>query len=470
MKVSKQLKTALLVFVILGVCIAALSFFQPIRAAHRQQGITLTDRAATTLASVSVKNGFGSYTVTLENGVYFCEALRGLPISSPALDELAENCTSLHAVSRVKTPKDLSEIGLAKPRATVEIRFTDDTDLSFTLGARVPEEKAYYMQLSGSGAVYIISEASVSDFLVDVSHFVDLSLADNLNEAVELPAQMSFHSAMADFVIEQLPETTTDGFGNHFTHRIESADGSEAGFVDPTEFENYFARLHELRASSIVQLFPSPEELASFGLAPDNPAGISISFTIGKQTTTLRLGNRSDDVYYVYKDEVPVVYTLPLTQVPWDNVTYYALMSRFVAAPNLAQISHIEVSFPDGQYDIVVDGQTASCNGVWLSQRTFSGLYKLLCGARAEYEITGPADSTLPELTLTFWYTQTAEELATRTPTRSTTVRFLPYGLRRYAIEVDGAARYAVRAAYVSKVTETMLSLRDGMEITSAWF
>jgi len=76
----------------------------------------------------------------------------------------------------------------------------------------------------------------------------------------------------------------------------------------------------------------------------------------------------------------------------------------------------------------------------------------------------------LPELSLTFWYTQTAEELATRTPARSTTVRFLPYGLRRYAIEVDGVARYAVRAAYVSKVTETMLSLRDGMEITSAWF
>ena len=97
MKVSKQLKTALLVFVILGVCIAALSFFQPIRAAHRQQGITLTDRAATTLASVSVKNGFGSYTVTLENGVYFCEALRGLPISSPALDELAENCMRCRA-------------------------------------------------------------------------------------------------------------------------------------------------------------------------------------------------------------------------------------------------------------------------------------------------------------------------------------------------------------------------------------
>lgn len=470
MKVNKQLQTALLVFGILGIFIAALSFFQPIRAAHRPQGITLTDRAATTLASVSVKNGFGSYEVILENGTYFCEAMRGLPISTPALDTLAESCTSLHAVSRVKTPNDLSEIGLAKPRATVEIHFNDDTDLKFTVGARLPGEAAYYLQLSDSGAVYIVSETSVQSFLTDVSHFVSLSLADNLTDATELPSQLSFHSSVADFSIEELPETATDGFGNRFTHRIQRADGSETNYVDPAQYENYFARLHDLQATSIVQLFPSPEELASFGLAPDNPAGISISFTIGKQTTSLRLGNRSDDIYYVYKDEVPAVYTLPLAQAPWDTATYYALMSRFIAAPALAAIDRIEVTFPEGEYEIVVDGETASCNGVSLSQRTFSGLYQLLCGARAEYELTTPADPTLPELTLTYWYRQSPEEIAARTPQRSMTVRFLPYGLRRHAIEIDGLARYAVRGTFVTKVTETILSLRDGMEITPTWF
>lgn len=470
MKMNKQLQTALLVFGILGVLIAALSFFQPLRASHRQQGITLTDRATTTLVYVSVKNGFGSYEVTLENGVYFCEALRGLPISTPALDELAERSTSLHALTRVKPPKNLGEIGLAKPRATVEIRFSDDTDLQFSIGARVPNESAYYLQLSGSEAVYTISEASVQSFLTDVSRYVSLTLADNLTDAAELPDELRFHSAAADFTVAKMAAPAADGFGNRYTYQIARIDGSEAGYVDSAQYKNYFVRLHELQASSIVQLFPSPEELASFGLAPDNPAGISISFTFGKQTTSLRLGNRSDDIYYVYKEGVPAVYTLPLAQTPWDNVTYYALMSRFIAAPNLTQIDRIEVDFPDGGYDITVDGTTASCNGVSLSQRTFGGLYQLLCAARAEYELTSPPETTLPELTLTFWYRQTEEELAAKTPARSMTVRFLPYGLRRHAIEVNGVARYAVRSTYVSKVTETLLALRDGMEVSPTWF
>lgn len=105
MKINKQFLTALLVFLVLGVCTLLLFFLLP-SAAHgaAAEPVTLSDRAQNAFASAEVTNAGGSYTVTAEDGVFACDLLAGLPVSQAAFEQLAQQCTSLTAEGPVAPP------------------------------------------------------------------------------------------------------------------------------------------------------------------------------------------------------------------------------------------------------------------------------------------------------------------------------------------------------------------------------
>ena len=52
---------------------------------------------------------------------------------------------------------------------------------------------------------------------------------------------------------------------------------------------------------------------------------------------------------------------------------------------------------------------------------------------------------------------------------RTDVVRFIPYGAKRCAIEINGSAAYVVRSAYVTRVLEAMDGLGSGQPVSAAW-
>lgn len=461
MKINRQLRTALIVLVVLGAAAFCIVHFNPFSTQHQPQSITLSDRAAGALATVRVRNAAGSYTVTREDEAYRCAQLSDLPTSETAFDTLAEHCTGIVATSSAKLPDEPDALGFDRPKAVVEITFSDDSGLTLTLGNQTADGTAYYLRLTEGGTVYLLSAKDAAVFLADVTNYVDLNLAT----FDSLPATIELKNAKAGLLTAQsLAEPATDGEGNIYDYTL--SDETRTTFADTESLQSFFGGLTNLKALSVVQLSPTLDELVSYGILDNAGQPVhTLTFGSGDTMIALSVGNRSGEYYYVYKSGVNVVFSLALDDMTWDNVSFYLLMSRWPLAPLMADVASITAQTENGAYEITIDGATANCNGMPLSDRTFAQLYQLLFSFQAEYEIDGQLQPILPDLTLTIRYRAPGADGAPRTDV----VRFVPYGLRRDAIEINGTALYAVRSTYAARVSEILLNLYDGMEISSSW-
>ncbi len=54
-------------------------------------------------------------------------------------------------------------------------------------------------------------------------------------------------------------------------------------------------------------------------------------------------------------------------------------------------------------------------------------------------------------------------------PYRTDVICFIPYGPKRHAIEINGAALYAVRSTYATKVLGVLATLQDGQQVPASW-
>ena len=70
MRMNTELRAALAVSALVAFLAAALSFLAPYTEGQLSSSITLTDRAFAVLRQVEVRNDHGSYTLTLEDGVF----------------------------------------------------------------------------------------------------------------------------------------------------------------------------------------------------------------------------------------------------------------------------------------------------------------------------------------------------------------------------------------------------------------
>lgn len=468
MKQNKPLFTAVCVFAVLGVLVWLLSFLGHISDERRPVTITLSDRAAAVLSQVQIKNDSGSYTVSLSDGIYHCPELSGLPCSQQAFDLLAQGCTQIVATSNLHISEE-QDLGFDRPHAQVDIVYIDDTIINLTIGAQDEDSGGYFLRLSENGPVYLLSQEDASLFLQDVTCYMSLELVNNTSESETFPEQIHFSNQNGRFDISLLPHPFVDGAGNLLEYTVSSSDG-RSGYADTESLTACFFSLNTLQAGRVVQLTPTPEELVSYGLTNQSGDWVHpLYYTINGEETRLALGNRSGDYYYICKEGIDAVYTLPIAQMGWENADYFALMNRNLFAPNMEEVAQIEavVRTENGtdKYVFQLDGTTAVCNGISLSDRDFSEIYQLLISFEAEYEMEDPAENILPELTLTFTMNPEEEDAKAQTHT----VRFIPYGLRRHAIEVDGEARYAIRSSYVQTVAAGLSAIVQGQAVASGW-
>ena len=467
MKINKQFFTSLLAFTVLGVLAVSLSLFFPSSRSEAPTEVTLSDRAQNAFASVEIINAGGAYSVTAEDGVYSCDRLAGLPLSQSACDELARECTSLTAVGPlVQDPDAPVDYGFDFPLAQAQATYSDGGGISIEVGAQITGTDQYYIRVNGGNTVYQIGRSSIRYLLSDISSYLDLSLSPVEEAGNALPSSIEWTTNGQTLRLDRLPIPQTDGMELSYSYQLA---GDRLSYVDPDAFTTYFDQLSTLRADGVVTLYPSEPELKEYGLSDESDYS-TLSFTLLGQSVTLRIGNFTGNFYYLYREGVPAVYRLNLSEAHWIGVTRYALMSRYLMAPALDTLREIQIEASGQTYLFDLTETSVSFNGEFLSQETFEQFYRLLCSLRAEYEMEDPMQNIPPDAVITFVYD---EPLAgTELPDsgyRTEVIRFIPYGVKRHAIEIDGTAQYAVRSSYLSRLLFVLSDLQDGQEIDPTW-
>ena len=468
MKISKQFLTALLVFLSLGCFALLLSVFLPSAQPSSKEGsVTLSDRAQNAFSSVEIENASGNYTITYDGEGYHCDQLKGLPLSTDAFDELAQECTSLTAWGPLEQPKDpdspAPDYGFDLPLARAEAVYSDGGGILIEVGSQIAGTDQYYIRVNGSQSVYRIDRASIRYLLAEPSVYLDLSLAPSRSDGTVLPSSIKLTTGEESIELERLRTTQTDGAGFSYNYRLV---GPRPYYVDPDAFKTYFGDLNTLKATDVVTLYPTEVELREYGLSAEQPRSV-LSFTVLGEQVTLRIGDFSGSFYYVYREGVPAVYRLSALAVTWEGADEYALMTRYLMTPDPDTLREIRVEGTGVSAQFVKTSTGWNWNGDPLSGETFDSFYRLLCSLRAEYEIEDPVQNILPEMTVTFVYDEpTGEE---EPEYRTDVIRFVPYGIKRHAIEINGEARYAVRSTYVSAILSALSGLWDGQVLNLSW-
>ncbi len=475
MKINKQFLTALLVFLVLGIGTLLLFFFLP-PAAHgaAAEPVTLSDRAQNAFVSAEITNAGGRYVVTAEDGVFSCDLLAGLPVSQAAFERLAQECTSLTADRPAPAPDEdaAPDYGFEHPLAQARAVYSDGSGIFIEVGAQIAGTDQYYIRVDHSTSVYLIGREAIRCLLADISAYLDLSLTPDGVDEDTLPSSISVFSGARSLQLEKLALPETDGAGFSYRYRL---SGSRPAYVDPDAYETYFGGLGGLEADGVVTMRPTAVDLKEYGLA-DEDACDGISFTMLGQTVRLRLGRLSGDFYYVLREGVPAIYRLSRLAVTWDDADEYALMSRYLMAPDPDKVQEILIEGGGASYHFTLDNGFVSLDGAPLTADTFDSFYALLCSLRAEYKLGDPAQNIPPDLTVTFVYTDPAGPASSPAPDgaqdsfyRTDVIRFIPYGPKRHAIEINGAALYAVRSTYVTKVLGVLATLQDGQIVSAVW-
>jgi len=481
MKLNKQILTVLAVLVVLGLLTALLFFLFPAAPRQAQPAeVVLSDRAQNAFASADITNASGHCTVSYKNGVFSCDALDGLPLSQAACELLAAQCTSLTATGPVPQPSGsgADDFGFTHPTAAVQVVFSDAGGIGIEIGARVAGTGQYYIRVDKSTSVYLVDGSAVSQLLTGVSGYLDLSLTPSGTDANTTPSRIDLLRGGTELHLQKLTSPETDAQG--VTYRF-VLDDTRRDYVDPDSYETYFGDLGTLAADGVVTMNPTDVDLEVYGLAEKDAPEI-LRYTMLGETITLRIGSKGSGFYYLYREGVPAIYRLPELSVTWDDATRYALMSRYLLAPDAADVREIDIE-TDGIVRRLVFEDTGSVtlDGTPLTAAVADSFYKLITSLRAEYELTDPVDNIAPAMTLTFIYRDRVRGAAAASPApsaapsaaaagyRTDVVRFIPYGAKRCAIEINGSAAYVVRSAYVTRVLEAMDGLGSGQPVSAAW-
>lgn len=466
MKISKQFYTSLVVFAVLGAGTVFLSLLFPQNQGDQQSEVTLSDRAQNAFASAAVTNVGGSYTVSQEDGTYFCDELDGLPLSQEAFDELARECTSLSAIGPlVQDPDQPVDYGFDFPLARVQASYSDGGGILIEIGHQIAGTDQYYIRVNGGSSVYQIDHSSIAYLLSDISSYLDLSLSPIAEDTSASPSTIRLSKGDQTLRLDRLTYAQTDGMGLRYNYQL---IGDRPAYVDPDAFNTYFDNLTSLRASGAVTLYPSEAELQMYGLSDANDY-TTLSFTLLGKSVSFRIGNCSGGFYYVYREGVPAIYRLAEGDAHWVGVSWYALMSRYLMAPALNSLRQIQIEADGQSYLFDLTGDRVRFNDKYLSDETFGQFYQLLCSVRAEYQMEEPLQNIPPEMTVTFVYNEPARQPQGGQLYRTEVIRFIPYGIKRHAIEIDGVAQYAVRSSYLSRVLAVLPSLSDGQTISPNW-
>ena len=126
----------------------------------------LTDKKIADVLSVNVVNSMGEYNVIKEGDSWTIDGLQDAAVVNTTVKTLVENVAAMTASDFVEeNAADLSKYGLDKPTAVVTVKYTDNTEFSFSMGNEVAADtsKIYFCE-TGKTTVYTYKNTALSYF------------------------------------------------------------------------------------------------------------------------------------------------------------------------------------------------------------------------------------------------------------------------------------------------------------------
>ncbi len=177
-KRKKKEMTTILVFagILLVVCVAYFAAIKHKEAKDKaaDTSVNLLQLDSSLAEKIEIVNEKGNITFQKEASGWVITDDKEFLVKQSVVESLLDKATNVTAVKCVVDTKDeLNEYGLEKPSSKVTVTLEDGTTVEVCVGDKAPAGMGYYAMLDRSKGVFIMTEDSVSEMLLDKSMFKD---------------------------------------------------------------------------------------------------------------------------------------------------------------------------------------------------------------------------------------------------------------------------------------------------------
>lgn len=318
---------------------------------------TLMEYVPADITRIDVENTSGSFSVTAqldENGasVYTLIGYEEFPQQTGIADNVANDASSLSFISVASTDGNLSDFGLSKPRATVNVTYTDETRCTIRVGGEAAASAGTYVAFGDSDTVYLVENDAVDSFLYGVLEFIDHEItasAENMEDSAPLSIVIG-GSRYSDPI--KMEKNTDEAIGSDYliTEPYQM-------FANDAESLDITGSILSLYGESVVCVNPSSGQLADYGLSSPY-ATVKAVYEKGNVVSLSTSAPDENGKLYIYNLSKKTVYTIALAAVRWANTSFDLLRPDVVLKINKDAVTNITASTGGKSYSFKVHTET----------------------------------------------------------------------------------------------------------------
>ncbi|MCL2579728.1 MAG: DUF4340 domain-containing protein [Oscillospiraceae bacterium] len=233
---------------------------------------------------------------------------------------------------------DLRVFGLNPARATVVLDFEEQGTRTIKIGDVAPGNVGVYIQLDEDGAIYLVPVTAVDNFLLTPFDYMNM----NITPMSGWP--MVFDSmTLGGAVREETGEVTI--VANRGEFELTAPFAHE---LNPLTGPGILHAAFGMIAHRVVAVNPSQADLDALGF--DRPWS-TLTVEGGEYGGFSILATQPDEagMVLIYREGVPLLYSIGEHGLLWLDVQFYQLMSPFAASPLLEELAAVQVAVFGGR-------------------------------------------------------------------------------------------------------------------------
>lgn len=451
--------------------------------------LILTEKTPEDVLSVHVVNPEGDYEIvpsgeTSEDGasLWTVAGLESADLRTSELSAAVTNAAALTARDFVEENAELEKYGLAEPKATVTVTFTDGSDYTFRIGDDVPSSSAaVYFYAENTDTVYTYTRSKLTAFQNDRFGFIETQVMPALdNETGE--EVLSFKLERKDLdepiLIEQLPLPDDPGELSVFTYQMVTP---YTVYLDLTNGAVFLQSLFGLTAQSAAWYGMEERDYELSGL---NDPSVVVTVETTKKTYTLTLGNAvgqevtdengnvSTEITGIYgmSSEVPdTLFLFDESAIPAVSVRADALISRLFLMPYIYSLKEVTYADHLGQeFTLSFEKEKEATetenavykhllNGEETDEQRLKNIYQFMISASGdELYFDGGEDELLAEIHYIYADAGRGENIVKFYSSKDD---------RKVIINVNGKNLFKTKQIYMTRLFENVESYLNGGEI-----
>ncbi len=410
--------------------------------------------AKTTAAAESTETD-GSAAASENSSTFTVSELGNVKLDDSLIGTLPTNAASLQATKLIEeNVSDLSKYGLEKPKAEVKITFDGDNarELTLLVGDDTPAGDVYVC-IKGENIVYSVSSSIVKVYTYEKEYFVSLVCIDK-------PEDKDF--PIIDSVVIDRPDLEYDIIMKY--NPLSGGDNESGGtsashimtspvnaYLNVSDSVKYTHGMFGLKASSVLSLSPSDEELEFAGI---NKPLCTVTTTLENgKVYNLKIGIKygaddgSQTGYTGYIEGIDALWLFNAESIPWVSMKPEDVMSSMVFGQYIYDVSSMTVVTDNETLAFVNSGDSeenysVTLNGEQFDTERYKKFFQALIKAPAEEVCI--SDEGIGKRLAAFIITK-------NNGTPDETIEFYEATDRKVIIKKDSIVSFKCRSSFLTK-------------------